>query len=114
MSVGGSFKGATFLNKMLDPPAEEVEEREELTVGEEYDRVYKGVNDCTLKDSGKGKALAINNNAGWKDTVVWSPYGDEGMGFDSFLCVESAAFDAQTLEGGASWVGELSLVPGGL
>ena len=36
------------------------------------------------------------------------------MGFDSFLCVESAAFDAQTLEGGASWVGELSLVPGGL
>ena len=65
-------------------------------------------------NTGKGKALAINNNAGWKDTVVWSPYGDEGMGFDSFLCVESAAFDAQTLEGGASWVGELSLVPGGL
>ena len=65
MSVGGSFKGATFLNKMLDPPAEEVEEREELTVGEEYDRVYKGVSDCVLKDSGKKKALKIANSGGW-------------------------------------------------
>ena len=35
-----------------------------------------------LKDSGKGKALKIVNSGGWKDTVLWSPYGDEGMGFD--------------------------------
>jgi len=114
IEVAGSFAGATYLDKLLDPPSDQTEARKALTISEEYDRVYKGVNDCTLKDSGKGKALAINNGAGWKDTVVWSPYGDEGMGFDSFLCVESAAFDAQTLEGGASWVGELSLVPGGL
>ena len=112
IEVAGSFAGKTFLNKMKDPPADETEAREALVVAEEYDRVYKGVNDCTLKDSGKGKSLKIDNGAGWTDTVVWSPYGDEGMGFDTFLCVESAAFDAQTLAGGASWVGELSLAPG--
>ena len=74
VSVGGSFKGSTFLNKMKDPPAEETEEREALVVAEEYDRVYKGVNDCVLKDSGKGKALKIVNSGGWKvggDGVWW-------------------------------------------
>jgi len=111
VSVAGSFKGATFLNKMADPPADEVEEREELTVGEEYDRVYKGVNDCVLKDSGKGKALKIVNGGGWKDTVVWSPFGNEGMGYKNFMCVESVAFDKVALEGGKTWTATLSLVP---
>jgi len=110
-SIGGSFKGATFLNKMLDPPADETESREEVTIAEEYDRVYKGLNDPVLKDSGKGKALKIVNSGGWKDTVLWNPYGDEGMGFDKFVCVESAAFEPVKLAGGATWEAELKLVP---
>lgn len=110
-SIGGSFKGATFLNKMLDPPADVTEERDEITIAEEYDRVYKGVNDPVLKDTGKGKALKIVNSGGWKDTVLWNPYGDEGMGFDKFVCVESAAFEPVSLAGGKSWEGKLSLVP---
>ena len=48
-------------------------------------------------DMGEGKQvlypiksqLAVLNTAGWEDTVLWSPYGDEGMGFDNFVCVES-------------------------
>merc|ERR1712216_500551 len=54
IEVAGSFAGATYLDKMLDPPSDQTEAREALTISEEYDRVYKGVNDCTLKDSGKG------------------------------------------------------------
>lgn len=111
VGVGGSFKGSSFLNKLKDPPATETEERASITVDEEYDRVYRGVNDPVLTDSGKNKKLVIDNKAGWKDTVMWSPYGDEGMGFDSFLCVESVAFDPVTLAAGETWVGELSLVP---
>ncbi|KAH8074245.1 glucose-6-phosphate 1-epimerase [Aureococcus anophagefferens] len=80
-SIAGSFKGKTFLDKMQDPPKETKETRDVITVGEEYDRVYKGSNDPVLKDKGKGKALTIDNKAGWKDTVLWSPYGDEGMGY---------------------------------
>ena len=33
--------------------------------------------------------LSVMNTAGWEDTVLWNPYGDEGMGFNNFVCVES-------------------------
>ena len=55
--------------------------------------------------------LAVVNTEGWEDTVVWNPYGDEGMGFNNFVCVESVKFDPVTLEGGASWSGVMSLKP---
>jgi len=110
-SIGGSFEGATFMNKMLDPPADQVETRAEIVIDEEYDRVYMGVNDPMLKDSGKKAALKIVNGGGWKDTVLWNPFGDEGMGADNFVCVESAAFDPVPLAGGATWAATLSLVP---
>ncbi len=29
------------------------------------------------------------NEAGWEDTVLWNPYGNEGMGYNNFVCVES-------------------------
>ena len=34
--------------------------------------------------------LNVMNTAGWADTILWSPYGDEGMGYNNFVCVESA------------------------
>jgi glucose-6-phosphate 1-epimerase len=114
VEIQGSFEGAPYLDKLQDPPAEVKETRAAVVVAEEYDRVYKGTNDPVLCDSGKGKKLAVANKAGWKDTVLWSPYGDEGMGFDSFLCVESVAFDPVTLAAGESWVGDMSLVPAAL
>ena len=45
-------------------------------------QVYKGVSgDVTIVDAGAGRKLTISSTAGWSDTVVWSPYGDEGMGY---------------------------------
>lgn len=111
VTVGGSFKGKTFLNKMLDPPMEEVETRDEITVSEEYDRVYMDVNDPVLKDMGKGKALKIVNSGGWKDTVMWSPWGNEGMGYKNFMCVESVAFRKVELVCYDEWSAGLKLVP---
>ena len=90
LSIAGSFKGKEFLNKMVGDEGEmQTEEREEITIGEEYDRVYMGVNDPVLKDAGTGKTLTVANAAGYEDTVLWNPYGDEGMGYDNFVCVES-------------------------
>jgi glucose-6-phosphate 1-epimerase len=60
------------------------------------------------------KQLAVLNTAGWEDTVLWNPYGNEGMGFDNFVCVESVKFDPVTLEGGSSWTGDMALKPGSL
>ena len=114
VEIAGSFGGKTYLDKMQDPPKDCVESRAAITVSEEYDRVYKGSNDPVLKDSGKNKALTIDNKQGWKDTVLWSPYGNDGMGYKTFLCVESVAFDPVALHAGDTWVGELSLVPGAL
>ena len=59
LSIAGSFKGKEFLNKMVGDAGEmQTEEREEITIGEEYDRVYMGVNDPVLKDSGIGKTVS--------------------------------------------------------
>lgn len=90
LEITGSFEGKEFLNKLAGDGGEmQTEERSAITITEEYDRVYKGVNDPVLKDSGTSKALNVVNEAGWEDTVIWNPYGDEGMGYDNFVCVES-------------------------
>ena len=150
LSIAGSFQGKEFLNKLVGDGGEmQTEEREEITIGEEYDRVYMGVNDPVLKDTGTGKTLTVSNTAGYEDTVLWNPYGDEGMGYDNFVCVESVKvrrrracrglgallrranecsritcsrppcravfqFDPVTLEGGASWTGDMALQAGEL
>jgi len=115
LSIEGSFKGKEFLNKMVGDGGEmQTEERDVITIAEEYDRVYKGVNDPVLKDAGTGKSLTVMNTAGYEDTVLWNPYGNEGMGYNNFVCVESVKFDPVTLEGGATWVGDMSLKAGDL
>ncbi|GFH45350.1 hypothetical protein CTEN210_01824 [Chaetoceros tenuissimus] len=111
LEITGSFEGKEFLNKMVGEGEMQTEERSTITISEEYDRVYTGVNDPVLVDSGKGKKLNVLNTAGWEDTVVWNPYGNEGMGFNEFVCVESVKFDPVTLEGGASWDGDMALKP---
>lgn len=65
-------------------------------------------------DTPFGSQLTVENSAGYEDTVLWNPYGNEGMGFNNFVCVESVKFDPVTLEGGSSWNGDMSLVPGDL
>lgn len=115
LEIAGSFQGKEFLNKMVGDEGEmQTEEREAITIGEEYDRVYKGVNDPVLKDSGTSKTLSVLNTAGWEDTVLWNPFGDEGMGYNNFVCVESVKFDSVSLAGGESWEGVMSLKPGDL
>lgn len=112
IEISGSFEGKSFLNKMVGDEGEmQVEDRSSITISEEYDRVYSGVNDPVLKDTGTGKSVSILNTAGYEDTVIWNPYGNEGMGYDNFVCVESVKFDPVTLEGGESWVGNMALKP---
>lgn len=112
LEISGSFAGKEFLNKLAGDGGEmQKEDRQVITISEEYDRVYKGVNDPVLKDAGTGKSLAVLNTAGWEDTVLWNPYGNEGMGYNNFVCVESVKFDPVTLAAGASWEGTMALKP---
>lgn len=58
LEIVGSFEGKEFLNKLVGDAGEmQTEERSTITITEEYDRVYKGVNDPVLKDTGSGKAV---------------------------------------------------------
>jgi len=111
LEIAGSFEGKEFLNKMVGEGEMQTEDRSSITITEEYDRVYKGVNDPVLKDTGSGKALNVVNENGWEDTVLWNPYGSEAMGYNNFVCVESVKFDPVTLDAGASWDGVLVLKP---
>ena len=58
--------------------------------------------------------LSVLNTAGWEDTVLWNPYGDEGMGYNNFVCVESVKFDSVSVGAGESWEGVMALKPGAL
>jgi glucose-6-phosphate 1-epimerase len=60
LEIAGSFEGKEFLNKMVGDEGEmQTEDRSAITIAEEYDRVYMGVNDPVLKDSGTGKAVRL-------------------------------------------------------
>lgn len=115
LEITGSFAGKEFLNKLVGDEGEmQTEDRDAITISEEYDRVYKGVNDPVLKDAGTGKALSVLNQAGWEDTVLWNPFGNEGMGYNNFVCVESVKFDPVSVDGGASWEAVMTLKPDSL
>ena len=59
LEIAGSFEGKEFLNKLVGDGGEmQTEDRSAITITEEYDRVYKGVNDPVLKDSGTGKMVS--------------------------------------------------------
>ena len=64
----------------------------------------------SLSDSGRGVKTTVEHTAGWTDYVLWNPYGNEGMGYDSFVCVESGAVtEPVTVAPGADWVGEMKI-----
>jgi len=108
-----AFKGATYLDKMQSPPADVKSDKESIVISEEVDQVYAGVSgDVLLEDSKRKRPLTIANKIGWSDTVLWNPYGNEGMGFDKFVCVESAqAATPVVLQPGEYWTGAMNVVP---
>lgn len=170
LSIAGSFAGKEFLNKMVGEGEMQTEDREEITIGEEYDRVYMGVNDPVLKDSGTGKTVSMAatsdlfgayqrpNNSSRKPSTAFciehcgirrhrplEPLRQRGNGIQQLrlrgecqgnilkhcsLCLFSngnsashkwhvfichlSQFDPVTLEGGASWTGDMSLQAGDL
>mmetsp|Transcript_29349 Transcript_29349/g.51409 ORF Transcript_29349/g.51409 Transcript_29349/m.51409 type:complete len:382 (-) Transcript_29349:330-1475(-) len=105
-SIKGAFKGATLLDRMVDPPATITEEREALTIdAKETDRMYEGVSGTVeIVDEANDRTIVVDSQQGWDDTVLWSPYGNEGMGFKSFVCVESAKVkEPVVVKPGATW-----------
>jgi len=108
-----AFSGATYLDKMQSPPAEVTSSASEIAITSEVDQVFSGVSgDIMLADSGRPRPMTISNQLGWSDTVLWNPYGNEGMGYESFVCVESAqAASPVILQPSEYWTGAMEVVP---
>eukprot|EP00442_Polarella_glacialis_P036618 CAMPEP_0115122538 /NCGR_PEP_ID=MMETSP0227-20121206/46897_1 /TAXON_ID=89957 /ORGANISM="Polarella glacialis, Strain CCMP 1383" /LENGTH=383 /DNA_ID=CAMNT_0002524519 /DNA_START=64 /DNA_END=1211 /DNA_ORIENTATION=+ len=111
-SIRGEFKGATKLDKTQTPPKLCKGDADTLKISKFTEEIYKEVLPGTvvLTDPTKGD-LGIISGGGWKDVVIWSPYGDEAMGADGFVCIESAELAAVPLAMGGKWTATLELVP---
>ena len=71
MEITGSFSSKVFLDKLVgDDSKIQTEDRDAIAITEEYDRVYKDVNDPQLNDKGIGKSLKVLNSAGYEDTAI--------------------------------------------
>jgi len=110
IAVKGPFRGVKFLDKTLKPPAIVEESKDSITVGSFIERVYPVSAGISLEDPVAGKTLKIVNNQGYKDTIVWNPYGDVAMGASKFICIESGnVMTPVRVSPGKWWVGELNL-----
>jgi hypothetical protein len=107
-----AFAGSSYIDK-VDGGAIKSENRSAIKVdGQAYDRVYQGVTGAiTLEDPAK-PTLLVDSRGGWADTVLWTPYGNEGMGFRKFICVEAVRSTLPvSLAAGDKWKGTMSLSP---
>ena len=50
----------------------------------------------TITDSGKGTVTTVEGK-GYADRVIWSPFGNEAMGYDKFVCVEPVSASPVTI-----------------
>jgi len=110
--ITGKFKDSTKLDKTQAPPKLCKGESDTVTITKMTEEIYKEVLPGTvvLKDPTKGE-LEIVSGGGWRDVVVWNPYGDQKMGYSGFVCVESAEIASVPLAPKATWQATMDLVP---
>lgn len=105
--------GKRYIDKAIDPAKpQDTPANGDMTFGEGlFDRVYLETEPETMLHVGTGAAVAVENTAGWTDTVVWNPHttlpGDQ---WKRFVCVESAAISEKvTLKPEDVWRAETNL-----
>jgi len=111
LAIEGPFLGKTKLDKTQDPPAITAADSDVVKIGAFTEEIYRNVlpGSCRLTDPAKG-TLEIVNDGGWKDVVVWNPYGDAGMGYEGFVCCESAGLTPVDLAPKETWDATMRLV----
>lgn len=96
--VSGPFSGAATVDK--ESGATGTASSDDITINSPTDMLYKGVTGpITITDKGKGTRLTLESK-GYTDTVIWSPYGNNAMGYDKFICVEPVCSDPVSIPPG--------------
>ena len=112
LSIQGPFEGCTMMNRKIDPPEPITCTSNEIKITAFTDDIYKHVlpGTITLYDDEK-PPLEITSAGGWQSVVVWNPYGDETLGYCSFVCVESVTTEPVVLTPSMLWTATLELAP---
>jgi len=101
-----------------DGDAIKQDNKPDLRVDDEVDRVYHDVKRPLLLRDGK-RSVGINNDGGFPDVVVWNPWEHltktlsdmAPTAFRRMLCIEAAAArNPVTIEPGGEWWGRQTLV----
>eukprot|EP00448_Togula_jolla_P006447 CAMPEP_0170599500 /NCGR_PEP_ID=MMETSP0224-20130122/16829_1 /TAXON_ID=285029 /ORGANISM="Togula jolla, Strain CCCM 725" /LENGTH=390 /DNA_ID=CAMNT_0010924153 /DNA_START=27 /DNA_END=1199 /DNA_ORIENTATION=+ len=110
--ISGDFEDATKIDKTEDPPKMGKGSSNTIEISKFTEEIYKEIlpGKVVLADPAKGE-LEIVSGGGWRDVVVWNPYGDKGMGADNFVCVESAELAQVKVVSKGVWEGTMNLVP---
>mmetsp|Transcript_17274 Transcript_17274/g.19740 ORF Transcript_17274/g.19740 Transcript_17274/m.19740 type:complete len:420 (+) Transcript_17274:3-1262(+) len=110
--ITGPFKECTKLNRTVDPPEQETYQEHDVRITAFTDDIYREVlpGTVTLHDGIKSP-LRIVSAGGWQDIVVWNPYGNSELGYKSFVCIESVASRAITLQPEDTWSASVTLIP---
>ena len=109
------LEGKSYIDKAIDVANPQPNKaKEPLSFGAEiglFDRVFLNTEPETLLHVGTGAAVAVENTAGWTDTVVWNPHETlPGDMWKQFVCVESAVVSTPvTLEPTKVWKAETNL-----
>jgi len=109
--ISGDFKDATKIDKTATPQLTKGNS-DVLSISSFTEEIYKEVlpGKVTLADPAKGE-LDIVSEGGWRDVVVWNPYGDEGMGASGFVCIESAELAEIPMAPKGVWDATMRLIP---
>lgn len=93
--IEGAFSGKATVDKTSGATGTAASDK--ITVTGPIDMLYKGMTTpITITDSGKGTKTTVEGK-GYADRVIWSPYGNEAMGYDKFICVEPVSASPVTI-----------------
>jgi glucose-6-phosphate 1-epimerase len=111
-TIAGNFAGAEKIDKTIDPKKRTQATSNTIAITKFTEEAYMGVfpGTATISDPAKGN-ITIENDEGWADTIVWNPYGNEKMGAERFICVESLKLDEVQLKAKSTWSATMSVVP---
>ena len=109
--IGTGLAGKTFVDKTQDPFVSAPLPASEMGITKFLEGIipdYKGP--MALHDKARRVRTTVEHVKGWNDYILWAPVGNDGMGYKSFVCVESGAVSKPvTVAAGAEWVGEMKI-----
>jgi len=95
VKITGAFTGLKTVDR--NSGAEGVASSDEVVISAPVDVLYKDIKGpVSIIDTGKGTKTTVTQS-GYKDLVIWNPYGNEEQGFDKFVCVEPVQASAVTI-----------------